>query len=131
MLDPLARMQRIGETVRRQRAEPALPLVDEISSFLNRFPAAVSAQLFGSLLKGVDVVTSNVPGPQLDVYASGGLIEQIFGFGPLSGAAVNVTLFSYRGACGIGVHTDLQAVPDPGVLTACLGAGLEQVLAVA
>lgn len=131
VLDPLARMQRIGETVRRQRAEPALPLVDEISSFLNRFPAAVSAQLFGSLLKGVDVVTSNVPGPQLDVYASGGLIEQIFGFGPLSGAAVNVTLFSYRGACGIGVHTDLQAVPDPGVLTACLGAGLEQVLAVA
>jgi WS/DGAT/MGAT family acyltransferase len=130
VLDPVERMQRIGALVRRQRSEPALPLLDEISSFLNRFPAAVSAQLLGGMLKGVDFVTSNVPGPPMDVYASGGLIEQIYGFGPLSGAAANVTLFSYRGACGVGVNTDHAAVPDPHVLTACLEEGLEQVLAV-
>jgi WS/DGAT/MGAT family acyltransferase len=128
--DPVARMRRIGEDVRRQRAEPALPLIDEISGLLNRFPAPVSAQIFGSMLKGVDFVTSNVPGPQMDVYASGGLIEQIYGFGPLTGAAANMTLFSYRGSCGIGVGTDQLAVPDPDVLHACLGEGMEQVLAV-
>jgi WS/DGAT/MGAT family acyltransferase len=131
VLDPIQRMRRIGESVRRQRGEPALPLVDEISSLLNRFPAAVSAQLLGGMLKGVDFVTSNVPGPQMDVYASGGLIEQIFGFGPLSGAAANVTLFSYRGACGIGVNTDQLAVPDPDVFSACLREGLDQVLELA
>jgi hypothetical protein len=131
VLDPVERMQRIGAVVRRQRSEPALPLLDDISSLLNRFPAAVSAQLLGGMLKGVDVVTSNVPGPQQDVYASGALIEEIYGFGPLSGAAANVTLFSYRGACGIGVNTDPQAVPDPGVFAECLGEGLEQVLQVA
>lgn len=130
-LDPAARIRRIGETLRRQRAEPALSLTEEISSLLNRFPAAVSAQLFGSMLKGVDVVTSNVPGPQLDVYASGGLIEEIYGFGPLSGAAANITLFSYRGACGIGINADQVAVPDPALLRTCLGEGLEQVLALA
>jgi hypothetical protein len=130
VLDPTERMQRIGEAVRRQRAEPALPLVDEISSFLNRFPAAVSAQVFGSMLKGVDFVTSNVPGPPFDTYASGGLIEEIYGFGPLSGAAANITLFSYRGLCGIGVNTDQQAVPDPAVLRACLEEGLAQVIEV-
>jgi WS/DGAT/MGAT family acyltransferase len=129
ILDPVERMQRIGEAVRRQRSEPALPLVDEISSFLNRFPGIVSAQLFGSMLKGVDLVTSNVPGPQQDVYASGALIEEIYGFGPLSGAAANVTLFSYRGACGIGIHTDQQAVADPAGFRACLAEGLEQMLA--
>jgi len=128
--DPLARMRRIGEEVRRQRSEPALPLIDEISGLLNRFPAPVSAQIFGSLLKGVDFVTSNVPGPQMDVFASGGLIEQIYGFGPLTGAAANMTLFSYRGACGIGIGTDQVAVPDPEVLHACLEEGMEQVLAV-
>ena len=58
------------------------------------------------MLKGVDFVTSNVPGPQFDTFASGGLIEEIYGFGPLSGAAANITLFSYRGSCGIGVNTD-------------------------
>jgi WS/DGAT/MGAT family acyltransferase len=131
VLDPVERMRRIGETVRRARAEPALPLVDEISSFLNRFPAAVSAQVFGSLLKGVDFVTSNVPGPSMEVYASGARIDRIYGFGPLSGAAANVTLFSYGDACGIGVTTDALAVPDPDVFSTCLGEGLGQVLALA
>jgi WS/DGAT/MGAT family acyltransferase len=128
--DPVARMRRIGELVRQQRSEPALPLIDEISALLNRFPAAVSAQIFGSMLKGVDFVTSNVPGPPMDVYASGALIEQIYGFGPLSGAAANMTLFSYRGACGIGLNTDAVAVPDPEVLRACLVEGIAQVVAV-
>jgi len=129
--DPIERMQAIGEAVRQQRSEPALPLVDEISSFLNRFPAAISAQLFGALLKGVDFVTSNVPGPQFDTYASGGLIEEIYGFGPLSGAAANITLFSYRGRCGIGINTDHQAVPDPDVLRGCLEEGFAELLATA
>lgn len=131
VLDPIERMQRIGELVRQQRSEPALPLVDEISSLLNRFPAPVSAQIFGSMLKGVDFVTSNVPGPAFDTFASGGLIEEIYGFGPLSGAAANITLFSYRGSCGVGVNTDQQAVPDPTVMRACLEAGIQQVLDVA
>jgi len=131
ILDPVERMQRIGESVRQQRSEPALPLVDEISSLLNRFPGAVSTQIFGSMLKGVDFVTSNVPGPPFDTYASGGLIEEIYGFGPLSGAAANVTLFSYRGQCGIGISTDHQAVPDPDFFRECLEAGMQQVLEVA
>ncbi len=129
--DPVERMRRIGESVKRQRSEPALPLIDEISGFLNRFPAPVSAQIFGTMLKGVDFVTSNVPGPPIDVYASGGRIDGIFGFGPLTGAAANMTLFSYRGSCGIGVTTDPVAVPDPEVFRACLQAGLDEVVAVA
>jgi WS/DGAT/MGAT family acyltransferase len=131
VIDPVERMHAIGELVRQQRSEPSLPLIDEISSFLNRFPAAVSAQVFGSMLKGVDFVTSNVPGPQFDTYASGGLIEEIYGFGPLSGSAANITLFSYGGNCGIGVNTDLQAVPDPDLFRTCLEEGVAQVLAVA
>jgi WS/DGAT/MGAT family acyltransferase len=131
VLDPVERMQRIGEAVRQQRSEPALPLIDEISTLLNRFPAPIAAQVFGSMLKGVDFVTSNVPGPNFDTFASGGLIEQIYGFGPLSGAAANITLFSYRGSCGIGINTDQQAVTDPDVLRECLEEGVAQVLAVA
>ena len=129
--DPIDRMLRIGELVRQQRSEPALPLVEEISSLLNRFPGAVSAQIFGSMLKGVDFVTSNVPGPQFDTYASGALIEEIYGFGPLSGSAANITLFSYRGHCGIGINTDQHAVPDPDAFRTSLDEGLAQVLSVA
>ena len=74
-----------------------LPLLEEISGTLGRLPVALSTALFGSMLKGIDFVTSNVPGPRFEVYASGARIERIFGFGPLSGAGANITLFSYDG----------------------------------
>lgn len=131
VVDPVERMRRIGERVRHERSEPALPLVDEVSTFLNRFPGAVATQVLGGMLKGVDFVTSNVPGPPMEVYASGGRIERIVGYGPLSGAAANITLFSYRGQCGIGITTDQQPVPDPEVFRECLREGLAQVTALA
>lgn len=131
ILDPVERMAAIDDLVRQQRSEPALPLIDEISTFLGRFPAAVAAQMFGGMLKGVDFITSNVPGPQFEVFASGAKIERILGFGPLSGAAASAVLFSYDGTCGIGVNTDRAAVPDPDVFLECLREGFDEVLGVA
>ena len=107
------RMRTIRDLVKQQRSEPALPLVDEIASLMSRFPTAVSAAAFGTMLKGVDFITSNVPGPPFDVYLAGARVERILGFGPLSGAAVNLTLFSYNGELGVGINTDKAAVPDP------------------
>jgi hypothetical protein len=53
------------------------------------------------------------------------------GFGPLSGAAVNVTAFSYDGTMQLGLTMDAAAVPDPDVFLACLREGVAEVLAVA
>jgi hypothetical protein len=53
------------------------------------------------------------------------------GFGPLSGSALNVTLFSYDGAIRMGINSDPAAVPDPDVLVECLQKGLDEVLSVA
>ncbi len=128
--DPTERMQVIRALVHQQRDEPALPIVDEISSLLNRFPTAVTTAVFGAMMKGCDFVTSNVPGPPFDVYVCGARVEQIYGFGPLSGAAANITLFSYDGDLGIAVNTDRAAVPDPDVFVECLEQGLAEVLGV-
>jgi WS/DGAT/MGAT family acyltransferase len=125
--DPVERMRAVQDLVRRQRSEPALPLVQEVSALLNRLPTAVSAAMFGTMLKGIDFVTSNVPGPPFEVYVSGARVEEIYGFGPLAGAAANVTLFSYRGDLGIAVNTDPAAVRDPERFVACLRDGLEEV----
>ena len=105
--------------------------MDEISGLLNRFPGAVAAQIVGGMLKGVDFVTSNVPGPGFEVYASGARLERNFGFGPLTGAAANITLFSYDGIWGVGVSTDQAAVPDPELFLDCLREGVAEVLALA
>jgi diacylglycerol O-acyltransferase len=129
--NPLERMRVMRDLVGGQRAEPALGLLDDLSGALNRLPTALSTPLFASMMKGVDFVTSNVPGPRTDVYLSGARLEHIFGFGPLAGAAVNVTLFSYRDDLGIAVNTDRAAVPDPEHLVECLQQGVEEVLATA
>ncbi len=129
IVSPLERMKAVQELVRRQRAEPALGLIEDVSGFLRRLPAPMYTALFGSMLKGVDFVTSNVPGPPFEVFVSGARIESVFGFGPLSGAAANLTLFSYLDQLGLAVNTDRAAVPDPQVFVESLQEGFAEVLA--
>jgi len=128
--DPAERMRRIQAAVRSERSEPALPMAEEIAGLIGRLPRAISAGIFGSMLKAIDIVTSNVPGPPFTVYAGGARVERMFGFGPLSGAALNVTLFSYDGRVHIAANRDPAAIPDGEVLGECLRRGIAEVLAV-
>jgi diacylglycerol O-acyltransferase / wax synthase len=129
--DPAQRMRILHQRVKEQRAEPALPFTEDVSSVLARLPRAVSVGFIGSMLKAIDLVTSNVPGSPSPVYCSGARIETMVGFGPLSGAATNITLFSYDGEIQLGINTDRAAIPDPDLFVECLRAGLAEVLAVA
>src|SRR5438309_804300 len=125
--DPVARMAAVRDLVARQRSEPALASTDAIAGVLNRLPTTMTTQLFGSMLKGVDFITSNVPGAPVPVYAAGARVEANFPFGPLSGSATNVVLLSYVDELHIGVNTDPAAVPDPDVFLSCLEEGFEEV----
>ena len=84
----------------------------DIAGVLNRLPTAVVTQLFGSMLKGVDFVTSNVPGVPVPVFFAGAALESQVAFGPLTGAATNITLVSYLDDLHIGVNMDRAAIPD-------------------
>lgn len=128
--DPAERMREIHRRVAAQREEKALPLAEEVSAVLGRLPGVFSVTLFGSMLKAIDFVTSNVPGPPFPVYASGALVEAMIGFGPLTGASANLVLFSYDGQCRLGIATDPAAVPDPELFVECLERGLAEVQSV-
>ena len=125
--DPVSRMMAVHDLVAQQRAEPALASTEAIAGVLNRLPTTVTTQLFGSMLKGVDFITSNVPGTPVPVYAAGARVEANFPFGPLSGAATNVVLLSYVDELHIGVNTDPAAIPDSEVFVSCLEEGFEEV----
>ena len=129
--DPIERMRRVHALVQAQRAEPAYAKIGGISAILFGLGPAVFTRLTGSMLKAIDFVTSNVPGPRFPVYSSGALVERNIPFGPLGGAGVNLTLYSYNGAAEIGVNTDRAAVPDAAVLTDCLRESLEEFEALA
>ncbi len=126
--DPLERMRRIRSLVGAQRAERGLSMIEDVAGLLIRLPAAIATELFGSVQRGVDITTSNVPGPPMDVFVSGAKLEAVYGFGPLAGAAVNITLFSQSGTAYLGINSDPAAVPDPAVFASCIARGFAEVL---
>ena len=128
--DPVEAMQIMHELVLEQRAEPALAMVDPLARILNRLPTSVSTGIFGSMLRGIDVVTSNVPGAPFPIYTAGSQIEAMFAFGPMSGAAANLTLISYLDDLLIGVNVDPAAVTEPDLFVACYREGWDEVLKV-
>jgi hypothetical protein len=125
--DPVERMAKMRELVAEQRAEPALNLAGPISGLLNRLPVFVTTAMFGGLLKAIDVVTTNVPGSPRAIYVAGARLEANFGYGPLSGAACNITLLSYINELHLGISTDPAAIPDPEVFVACLQDGIAEI----
>ncbi len=126
--DPLELMREIRSRMVAARDEPANQLVEVLSNVLNRLPTTVVTQLFGTMMKGLDFQASNVPGAPVPVYLLGLPVLAIVPFGPLAGAASNVTLLSYQNDLNIGVNVDPAAVPDTDAYMACLRAGYDEVL---
>ena len=125
--DPIARMNAVRELMEAQRAEPALALTDTLAGILNRLPATATTGIFGSMLRGIDFVTSNVPGPPVPVFLAGARLERQIAFGPMTGSAANITLLSYIDELNLGVNTDPMAVTDPDLLLDCLRDSFEEI----
>jgi diacylglycerol O-acyltransferase len=77
-----------------------------------------------------NLVISNVPGPQVPLYAAGARMSTYW---PLSivahGLGLNITVMSYAGAMGFGFTTARAAVPDARELSSALQASLDELLA--
>ena len=129
--DPIGRMNAVRELVARWRNEPVLSLTEPLANLLARLPASATTALFGSMLKGIDFVTSNVPGPPIPVYIDGVPMERQIAFGPMTGAAANLVVLSYCDTLNVGINTDPAAIDDPELFTECLRKGFDEVLALA
>ena len=120
-------MRSTRELVAQQRGEPALALAEPLAGILYRLPTSVTTGVFGALLRGIDFVTSNVPGVPIPVYFGGARMEAQFAFGPMSGAAANITLLSYLDEVQIAINSDPAAIPDPDVFASCIREGLDEI----
>ena len=83
------------------------------------------------MLKGVDITTSNVPGPPFPVYMAGARVEEFYAFGPLAGAAINITLFSYDGGVHLGNNSDRAAVGDHELFVRCISDAIAETIGLA
>ncbi len=126
--DAATRLVEVKALLRAVTAEPALPHVNDISGVISRLGPAASVSVLGAMLKGVDITTSNVPGPSFPVYMAGAKVEEFQAFGPLAGAAINITLFSYNGTVHLGINSDRAAVVDHDLLTRCVREAIDATL---
>lgn len=54
------------------------PWRQPMARLLNRLPTSVTTGLFGAMLKGVDLVASNVPGAPIPIFTAGSEIRSMF-----------------------------------------------------
>jgi WS/DGAT/MGAT family acyltransferase len=75
----------------------------------------------------VETITTNVPGPQIPLYALGRRMLEAYPYVPISGTIqIGVAVWSYDGGLHFGVTGDWDAVPDLAVLGAGITDGLRE-----
>src|SRR5512144_3225252 len=88
---------------------------------------ALGARVANSLTRRVlNVIVTNVPGPQFPLYASGAEMVEVYPVVPLAkGQAVCIALTSYNGGVFYGLNADRDAMPDVDVLAQLIEESLE------
>jgi WS/DGAT/MGAT family acyltransferase len=113
--DPLEQVRAIKrETEARKRSDSALA-VDTITRLAEWLPAPLLSRGLARMqgTGPVNMVVTNVPGPQMPLYMLGAKLLALYPLVPLMpGGGLGVALFSYDGKLCWGFSSDYELVPD-------------------
>jgi diacylglycerol O-acyltransferase len=133
--DPIDRLAAIRSHMRdlkdSHQAQAGKALTD-LASFTPPLVLGMGLRTAASVLRrapqrSVNTVTTNVPGPQVPLYACGREMLDYFPFVPLSqGVRTGVAILSYNRKVSFGVTGDWDSVPDIDVLADGIEAGLAE-----
>ena len=126
-----SRLRRVSKHLAAVRQEPALRWVNSVSAAIQRLGVPISRRVIGGMMKGVDVLASNVAGPPCPLYLAGEHVQEFYAFGPPAGAALNITLFSYDNTVHLGVTTVAAAVDSRDVFMRCLDEAIAEMTTLA
>ena len=91
---------------------------------LHALGARVASQLSRRMY---NVLITNVPGPQVPLYAAGFPVDAMYPVAPLAlGQALAVSCTSYNGAVFFGMTADRDAIPDVEEFAMQIGEALEE-----
>ncbi len=80
----------------------------------------------------VNLMVSNVPGPNIPLYCAGARVTACHPFGPIyDGFALNLTVMSYDGALGIGAIGCPDTVPAVDEIPRAFEASVDELLQIA
>ena len=129
--DAEGRLRRVSKHLAAVRQEPALRWVNSVSAAIQRLGVPISRRVIGGMMKGVDVLASNVAGPPCPLYLAGEHVEEFYAFGPPAGAALNITLFSYDKTVHLGVTSVAAAVESRRQFMSCLDEAIAEMTTLA
>ncbi len=124
-----ARYRRIVDSTRRLKhsgaAAGASTMLDLTSLAPPVLHAAIARSLYATRLFNVTI--TNVPGPQMPLYALGAQLREVHPVVPLAAEhAIGIAIFSYNGLVTFGVIADSKSTPDLDVLASGIEAGIAE-----
>ncbi|WP_378788426.1 WSD1 family O-acyltransferase [Nonomuraea fastidiosa] len=135
LADPVERLHHVRQSMHRIKDRFSLAPARWLREFSESMPAALMGLaarsafgLVGQAAPPINLIVSNVPGPQFPLYVCG---VRLLGNYPVSvitdvSGGINITAFSYDGWLDVGVVTDRDMVPDAWELTDDLRAALQE-----
>jgi WS/DGAT/MGAT family acyltransferase len=101
-----------------------------VSGFAPPTLHALGARVAGSFTRRLfNLVVTNVPGPQVPLYAAGATMLEMYPVLPLAkGQALSIGLTSYNGSVFYGLMADRDAMADVDVLSQCIEESLAELL---
>lgn len=126
--DPVERMLAAREITTISRHEPALSLGNQLAGAVHMLPSRLSSGIVASMMHGIDLTVTNVPGLADTRYLAGAEVERIFGFAPTGGAAMSVALLTHNGTACFGMLSDTAAVDDVSDLHRAVADGIDAVI---
>ncbi len=119
--DPARRLERTHDTLLTAKDHhKALPadLLTDATRFIPPAVAALAARTTLSVMAGtrspVNLVISNVPGPQFPLYCAGARMEAHYPVSVIAdGVGLNITVMSYIGHLDFGIVVDREMIDDP------------------
>jgi diacylglycerol O-acyltransferase / wax synthase len=131
--NPVVRLQRVSFAMRAHsdtgQAVGARALA-ELAGFAPATLHALGARVASGLSRRLfNLIVTNVPGPQVALYAAGARLAASYPVVPLArGQGLSVGVTSYDGAVHYGLNADRDALPDLHVLAQCVTDAVDELL---
>ncbi|MEV1169422.1 wax ester/triacylglycerol synthase domain-containing protein [Nonomuraea sp. NPDC049784] len=135
--DPRERLQAVGTAMSRAKRRFALAPATWLSELCSMLPAPLTSlatpaifRLAGMAFPPVNLIVSNVPGPQFPLYLCGGRVLSYYPLSVLTdmSGGLNITCFSYDGMLDFGIVACPERMDDVWGLLGHLRTALDELL---
>jgi len=128
--DPVARVEQLRELTGELKREEASRGIAVLMRAAEWLPAGALALGAGLVRGPVNMIVTNVPGPQFRLYSVGAPLLGLYPMVPLiPGGGLGIALFGYEGKLCWGFNADFELVPDLRTFVADVAAAFEELRA--